>query len=337
MPTSGPTIDATLTTEPRPAASMRRPNARQQRYTPDRLTSSTASQSSSVNDSAGRLRLMPALQTSSVGSPSRLATVSAAASADAVERTSSATPACPSPSAAASASATAWSWCVTATRAPAPARAVAIAAPMPCRAPVTTATSPASEVMGVRPRRRPGVSRPARARRGRWRLRWRQTSPSTLLAQRRQMRERLVVRQVVPGQPFVRAGHVPFLQPELPEHDVPRLRDARGLVEGEVAVEALPAEAAVRREHELVRRDHLEVVLGRLDRPHVALQAVEVDLHRVLVALVGEDLLHVGVAPAGVDPDLDVVQPLDLPVERVHEEVDELGHLRVVAGHEVQR
>ena len=40
--------------------------------------------------------------------------------------------------------ATVSSWCVTATRAPAAASAPAIACPIPCRAPVTTATSPAS-------------------------------------------------------------------------------------------------------------------------------------------------------------------------------------------------
>ena len=132
-----------------------------------------------------------------------------------------------------------------------------------------------------------------------------------------------------------------------------------------MAVEALPSEAAVGRQDQLVRRDVLErlrirsaitsgksswsvrwlttptaifflseslvrreerelleVVLGRLDRPDVALQPLEVDLHRVRVRLVGEHLLHHRVAPAGVDPDLDVVEPLDLAVEGVDEEVD---------------
>ena len=74
-----------------------------------------------------------------------------------------------------------------------------------------------------------------------------------------------------------------------------------------------------------------EVVLGRLDRPDVALQAVEVDLDRVRVRLAAVDLLHVGVAPAGVDPQLDVVEALDLVVERVDHEVEQLGLLRVEA------
>ncbi len=51
---------------------------------------------------------------------------------------------------------------------------------------------------------------------------------------------------------------VALLEPELLEHDVARLRDRRGLVEREVPVEALAAEAAVGREDELVGRDVLE-------------------------------------------------------------------------------
>ncbi len=89
----------------------------------------------------------------------------------------------------------------------------------------------------------------------------------------------------------------------------------------------------------LVRRKERElpqVVLGRLDRPDVALQSLQVDLDRVGVGLVAEHLLHVRISPAGVDPDLDVVETLDLAVEAVDEEVDQLRLLRVVARDEVQ-
>ena len=106
MPTCGPMIDAMLTMQPRPAASMRAPNARQHRYRPVRLTSRIAFHSSSVKDSAGPILLIPALLTSTVGSPRRSATAAAAASTDSVERTSSANPACSPPSSAASPSAT---------------------------------------------------------------------------------------------------------------------------------------------------------------------------------------------------------------------------------------
>ena len=80
-----------------------------------------------------------------------------------------------------------------------------------------------------------------------------------------------------------------------------------------------------------------EVVLGRLHGPHVALQALEVDLDRVRVRLARVDLLHVRVAPAGVDPQLDVIEPVHLVVERVDEEVEQLRLVRVEAGDEVDR
>ena len=44
------------------------------------------------------------------------------------------------------------------------------------------------------------------------------------------------------------------------------------------------------------------------------------------------DLLHVRVAPAGVDPQLDVVEAVDLVVERLDHEVEQLRLLRVEAA-----
>ena len=85
-------IEPTLTMHPRLAASMRAPNARQHRKTPVRSTSRTSAQSSSVKVSDGPILLIPALFTRTVASPSASATATAAASTDAVERTSSAKP-----------------------------------------------------------------------------------------------------------------------------------------------------------------------------------------------------------------------------------------------------
>ena len=148
---AAPMIDATLTMQPRPAASMRAPNARQHRYTPVRLTSRTSVQSSSVNDSAGPILLTPG----AVDEHRRLAeTLGDRCRGGVHGRRSSGrrarTPRAPGPSSAASPlRPPAASWCVTATRAPASASARAIAAPIPCRAPVTTATSPSSEPIGA--------------------------------------------------------------------------------------------------------------------------------------------------------------------------------------------
>src|SRR5207253_9479254 len=72
------------------------------------------------------------------------------------------------------------------------------------------------------------------------------------------MRVWLVVGQPVPGELLVRGRYVALLEPELLEDDVARLRDRRRLVERDVAVEALPPEAAIGREHELVRRNVFE-------------------------------------------------------------------------------
>src|ERR1039458_5799744 len=71
------------------------------------------------------------------------------------------------------------------------------------------------------------------------------------------------------------------------------------------------------------QRKLFEIVLARFDGPHVALQALQVNFHRVRVRLIREHLLHIWVAPAGVYPDLHVIQPLDLPVECIHQKVDE--------------
>ena len=99
----------------------------------------TASQSSSVSSSAAPMRLTPALFTRIVGVPSREAISAAAASTEAVERTSNVRPRCPSPSDAATAAVATGSREVTATRAPASARARATASPMPFVAPVQPA------------------------------------------------------------------------------------------------------------------------------------------------------------------------------------------------------
>ncbi len=58
------------------------------------------------------------------------------------------------------------------------------------------------------------------------------------------------------------------------------------------------------------RSEQLEILLVailHLDRPDVTLTALEVQLDRVRVAGVLHDALHIGIAPARVDPHLDVV------------------------------
>src|SRR4029079_5698609 len=63
---------------------------------------------------------------------------------------------------------------------------------------------------------------------------------------RRQVGQRLAVRQDVGLDGRVRTGDVALLEAQLLEHDVPSLRDGGSLVVGDRPVAALAAEAAVR-------------------------------------------------------------------------------------------
>ena len=90
----------------------------------------------------------------------------------------------------------------------------------------------------------------------------------------------------------------------------------------------------------LERREQLEVFLLAVlhfERPHVAAAALQVNLDGVGVTGVLHHALHVGIAPAGVDPKLDVIEPLDLSIERVDHEFHFLVVLAVGVRHEMKR
>src|ERR1041385_8424553 len=144
----------------------------------------------------------------------------------------------------------------------------------------------------------------------------------------------------------IRRANGLLLDAELAADDVRALHDRGRLVERDQPVRALPAEAAVRGQDEVLRvdvgervadvvRDLLrrldlkrpvaddadgdllleavpvgaeelevgEAAVLHLDRPDVAVYALEVDLDHAGVRGLLEDALHVRVAPAGMDPD----------------------------------
>ena len=122
-----------------------------------------------------------------------------------------------------------------------------------------------------------------------------------------------------------------------------RRADRRGDILGAIGLQravADGADAQLLRQLALVLAEQLDVgevaVLG-LDRPDVAAHFVEVELEGGLVAGVLHHPLHVRVAPAGVNPDLDVVQALHLAVVAVDHELHLLVLRAVGVGHEVQR
>jgi len=64
----------------------------------------------------------------------------------------------------------------------------------------------------------------------------------------------------------------------------------------------------------------LLVAIFHLKRPHVAPAPLQIYVNRLGVARVLHRALHVRVAPAGVDPQFHIVEPLDLAVERLDHE-----------------
>ena len=72
-------------------------------------------------------------------------------------------------------------------------------------------------------------------------------------------------------------------------------------------------------------------------RPHVAAHLVQIQFDRRGVAGVFHDSLHVGVAPACVNPDLNIVQTLHFAVVAVDHEFDLVALGAEGVGHEVER
>ena len=73
----------------------------------------------------------------------------------------------------------------------------------------------------------------------------------------------------------IRGARFAFRQPQLAANDVRSLRDGDGLEEGDVAVAALAAEAAVARDDQLLRRDVLQ---GAADRVGDFLGAIDLSV-----------------------------------------------------------
>lgn len=88
------------------------------------------------------------------------------------------------------------------------------------------------------------------------------------------------------------------------------------------------------------RREQLDLphaAIFHFQRPYVAAAGLEVELERFLVAIILSDALHVRVAPAGVDPDLHVIQTLHLAIVAFDHELHIVMVTAVGVGPEVQR
>src|SRR6266478_621008 len=81
----------------------------------------------------------------------------------------------------------------------------------------------------------------------------------------------------------------------------------------------------------------LLISIFHLERPHVAPTSLQIDFDGLGVAGVLHHALHVGVAPAGVDPQFYVVEPLHFAVERFNHELDLFVVLAKGVGHKVER
>ena len=78
------------------------------------------------------------------------------------------------------------------------------------------------------------------------------------------------------------------------------------------------------------------IAVFHFEGPDVAAATLEINFDGVGVAGVLHDALHVGIAPAGVNPELDVVEALHFAIERVHHEFHFVMILSEGVGHEVK-
>ena len=83
--------------------------------------------------------------------------------------------------------------------------------------------------------------------------------------------------------------------------------------------------------------DVLKVAVFCFDGPHVATHLIQIQFERCGVAGVFHDPLHVGVAPAGVNPDFDIIQTLHFAVVAIDHELDLFALGAKGIRHEVQR
>src|SRR5581483_7358462 len=138
-----PAIDAMLTMEPLPAASIAAPSARESRNGPVRFTSSTRRHCSAVVSSAGRSSEIPALLTSTSTRPYSASTRFVSSAAYCSEATSPVSANAAAPCSRTAARVSAGSRRSASTVAyPRSASASATRRPIPCAEPVTTATAP---------------------------------------------------------------------------------------------------------------------------------------------------------------------------------------------------
>ena len=93
-------------------------------------------------------------------------------------------------------------------------------------------------------------------------------------------------------------------------------------------------QAALHRSEQI---DFPETAVGHLDGPDIALASIQVQLEGLAVTVVFDHSLHVRIAPAGVNPEFDVVEAFDLPIERFDHEFDFFAISTVGVGPEVQR
>jgi hypothetical protein len=136
-----PATDATFTMAPSPRSSIIRPNERQNRKGPVRLTSRTRRHCSAVVSSAGRMQLIPALLTRTSTRTKRSRTAAAIRSTSASLDTSPRTSIASAPAALTASAVACRDWMsVSASAYPRPASTSAVRRPMPWLAPVMTAT-----------------------------------------------------------------------------------------------------------------------------------------------------------------------------------------------------
>src|SRR5581483_4143281 len=120
------------------------------------------------------------------------------------------------------------------------------------------------------------------------------------------------------------AGKDQLLGSDVFEREADRVGDFLGLLDLEAAM-ADDADANLFLELAFEgseQFDFAEIAVFGFDGSDIAAAALEIKLEGFLVAVVFDDALHVGIAPAGVDPKLDVVQALHLAVEGLEHEFD---------------
>src|SRR5580704_19206517 len=80
-----------------------------------------------------------------------------------------------------------------------------------------------------------------------------------------------------------------------------------------------------------------ETAVLHLKCQHIAFNPIEIDFQRVSIRRLVEYPLHHRISPAGMNPNLSVLEALELVIQGLRQKVERVGRLGVIASDEMDR